>query len=363
MEECVVFLCQEHELTRERRGYYSAFSKRITTVCAPLVTRTGGEFFDDIMPKGLRPLLAIQPEASPRLPQGLVESSIPTGCFQIDTYSGTEKRIRWSMLYDYAFVFHPGYDRLFQRAGHPRAVCLPHAVEADLFARQEREEIYEVGWVGNLKGGLYKTRRRCIGGLQRCFVMNDVHRTYSLEELSEVYTRSKIVVNISRDDYLKDANLRCFEVMGAGALLMTPRPTELSALGLSEGEHYVTFEDEADLHQKISYFLAHEHERRKIAAAARALVLKHHTYDARVNTILKVLEEDAGSLHSPARRWDRGKLHETYLHYFAKNLMLDSAVQEMRKLAGHSRGRAIRMVPMVSKAFVRAVQLSIQTRH
>jgi hypothetical protein len=329
----------------------------------PLVTRTGSEFFDDIMPKGLRPILATQPEASPRLPQGLVESSIPTGCFQIDTYSGTEKRISWSMLYDYAFVFHPGYDRLFQQAGHPRAVCLPHAVEAELFARQEREELYEVGWVGNLEGGIYKTRRRCIGGLQHRFVMNDVHRRYSFEELSDVYARSKIVVNISRDDYLKDANLRCFEAMGAGALLMTPRPTELSALGLSEDEHYVIFDGDAELHQKISYYLAHEHERRRIATAARAVVLKQHTYDARVDTILRVLEEDAGSLYSPARRWDRGKLHETYLHYFAKNLMLDSAVREMGRMAGHSRGRAMRMVPMVSKAFIRAVQLSIQSRN
>ena len=59
--------------------------------------------------------------------------------------------------------------------------------------------------------------------------------------MAKIYKQSKVVVNLSRDDYLQDANLRCFEVMASGALLITPKPTELSEIGFIEGTHYVTF--------------------------------------------------------------------------------------------------------------------------
>ncbi|MEM4218097.1 MAG: glycosyltransferase [Candidatus Methanomethylicaceae archaeon] len=59
------------------------------------------------------------------------------------------------------------------------------------------------------------------------------------------------MVNISRDDFPHDANMRCFEVMAAGALLVTSLPTELADLGFEEGRHFVGFEHEQDLLEKV----------------------------------------------------------------------------------------------------------------
>lgn len=359
VEDCIVFLCQNHELTRERRGYIRAFSKRLRVLCAPIVLKGGYEDLENVIPKDLKPMLILDPEASPRLPAGIVASSIPTGCFQFDTYSGTEKRMKWSMLYDYAFVFHPGFDQMFQQAGHPRSICLPHAVEADLFDGPPPERSYEIGWVGNLQGAIYSIRRKYIGLLSGKFQMNETGRYYTPEEMAAVYRQSRIAVNISRDDYLPDANLRCFEIMAAGALLMTIRPSELSRLGFSEGRHYVAFENESELIEAVKFYLSHEQERRNIAEAARALVLEKHTYDNRVETILEALRHDNGKLFAPARQWDEAEVHATYLHYFAKHLMLDSALRELKELRNISRKKALCMVPMVGKAFVRALQLSI----
>jgi hypothetical protein len=354
-----VFLCQTHELTRERRGYYRAFRKRLPVICAPIITKNGTENLENILPEDYNPILIIDPEASPRLVNGIVTSRIPTGCFQFDTYSGTEKRIKWSMLYDYAFVFHPGFDQLFQQSGHPRSVCLPHAVEANMFDGPQPERIYDVGWVGNLRGEIYSTRRRYMGLLSRTFRMNETDRYYTPEEMASVYRQSRIVVNISRDDYLADANLRCFEAMASGALLMTTRPSELAQLGFSESVHYLAFDSEAELLETLTFYLSHEEERGRIAGAARALVLEKHTYDNRVDRILEILSEDKGKFFSPARQWDEVEVCATYLHYYAKHLMLDSALRELREMRGLSRKRALRMVPMVGKAFVRALQLSI----
>jgi hypothetical protein len=357
--QCIVFLCQNHELTRERHGYYRALIKRMPVVCAPLVVKNGYETLKDIVPAGWDPILILQPEASPRLPHGLASSAVPTACFQIDTYSGTEKRIRWSMLYDYAFVFHPGFNEVFGRAGHPKAICLPHAVEADLFETPCNERCYDVGWVGNLKGTIYSTRRRIIERLAIRFHMNSTERHYNAEEMAAIYKQSKVAVNVSRDDYLRDANLRCFEVMAAGALLFALRPTELSHLGFKDGTHYVSYGSDNELIELIEFYLGHEEKRHSIADAGRALVMKEHTYDSRIEAILKVLRDDRGRLFAPARHWDSLEVQTTYLHYYAKHLMLDSALLQVKEIAATSKGRALRSIPMVTKAFIRALQLSI----
>jgi hypothetical protein len=263
------------------------------------------------------------------------------------------------MLYDYAFVFHPGFDKKFAKAGHPRAICLPHAVEGELFEPPGYDRCYDVGWVGNLKGTIYSTRRRIIKKLVKRFHMNPTDRHYNLEELAAIYKQSKVAVNVSRDDYLCDANLRCFEVMAAGALLLALRPTELSQLGFQDGKHYVSYGSDQELLELIEFYIKNDEERRNIADAGRALVLKEHTYDQRVETILKVLGDDRGELFAPARRWDNARLQATYLHYFSKHLMLDSALLQVKEIAATSKGRALRSIPMVTKAFIRALQLSI----
>jgi spore maturation protein CgeB len=356
----ILFLCNSDELTRERAGYFTAFSKKLGVLCCSTgcadthnqKDKTPSEFSTE---KNL--VLILHPDASPGLPVNLLRSPVPTACFLIDTYSGTAKRIKWSMLFDYAFVFHPGYEQMFQAAGHPRSVCLPHAVEADLFSEPELERIYEVGWVGRLIGNQYKTRRRYIKNLQRKFHMNDVNRHYQPAEMAQIYRQSKVVVNLSRDDYLQDANLRCFEAMAAGALLFTPYPTELTQLGFVENQHYISFINDKDLQDKIQYYLVNEQERIQIAQSGRDLVLSKHTYDCRVQTILEIIKTDNGQLFAPARFWSKSRVHFVYLHYFAKHLMLDNAIVELRSLRDDSLSRTIIGMYLIVKAFIRALQL------
>jgi hypothetical protein len=349
----VIFLCGENEIDRERRGYFRAFSRQVRTVWVPQVKKDGEEILEALIPDELNPILILHPDSYPRrLPQGIAASPAPTACFCIDTYESVEARIRFAMLFDYAFVFHPQFDQQFQQAGHPRAVCLPHAVEAELFQQPEQPRIYEVGWVGRLDGKNYAVRRRLITGLKSRFHMNDADRYYTPEEMATVYQQSKIVVNLSRDDYLQDANLRCFEAMASGALLMTPKPTELADLGCVEGVHYVTFEREADLYERVQFYLAHETERYAIAQAAQSLVLQEHTYDRRVQTILNILTEDHGQHFAPARHWDQAKIHTIYLRYFAESLLVEPALGELRKLRAISRPMTWQMLPAIVKAFL-----------
>ena len=91
--------------------------------------------------------------------------------------------------------------------------------------------------------------------------MNDFRKRYTKAELAEVYRQCKIVVNVSRDDFPSEANMRCYEGMAGGALLITGIPTELTEWGFREGTHFVGWRNEAEIPDLVDYYLHHENER------------------------------------------------------------------------------------------------------
>ncbi|MFA0732823.1 MAG: hypothetical protein BKPUNTRY_002386, partial [Candidatus Fervidibacter sp.] len=276
--------------------------------------------------------LIVHPEISALIPKDLDQAPVPTVCFQIDTYTYTHRRICWSMLFDYAALFHPGFEDRFRRAGHPRPLTLLHAIDPESFQGPEHERVFDIGWVGRTDGPYYRTRRKVLPLLAQRFLMNDWQRRYSYEEMVEVYKRSKIVVNISRDDYPQDLNLRCLEAMAAGALLITKLPTELSRVGFQEGEHFIGYTNEQELLDLVRYYLNHDLERRRIAEAGRTKVLQEHTYDRRVEQLLQTLAKDKGTLFAPARRWSEDKVRLIYLDYYAGHNLLGLAWEELKRI-------------------------------
>jgi Glycosyl transferases group 1 len=360
MNRCIVFLCSDKELNRERKGYNSAFTRmEIKTICLTDSKLNICDAIDQLVADLYNPLLIIHPEAHPWIPQQINKVKIPTACFAIDTFAGLRKRIKCSKLFDYAFVFHPGFDNKFKTNGHPNAICLPHAVEFDLFNGAELDRIYEVGWVGTLKSRGYDRRRKIIENLNSRFQMNDIYRYYNCHEMSGIYRQSKIAVNISRDDYQEDANLRCFEVMAGGALLITQKPTELEKLGFLEGTHYVAYTNKNEIPALIQFYLDNEDRRFSISKAARELVLDQHTYDNRAKTIIELIENNNNRLFAPARNWSEVQVHETYFYYFAKHLLIDDALRELKFISQLSSFVAWKNCPLLIKSMIRSLQLSL----
>jgi hypothetical protein len=107
----ILCLCREEHDWKLIPGYADAFRRR------------GIEFFcvDDSIPfdAPLEDVLRTCPSppsaifhfesAHPLFPIGLERSQIPTMCFHPDTHAFTERRIRWSVVFDHVAVFHPGY--------------------------------------------------------------------------------------------------------------------------------------------------------------------------------------------------------------------------------------------------------------
>ncbi|MBC7390269.1 MAG: glycosyltransferase family 1 protein, partial [Opitutaceae bacterium] len=270
--------------------------------------------------------LIIQPEASPILPFDVFELNIPVACFQIDTNLAARQRAKASRPFDITFVFHPGYENLFKKWGVTNTLLVPHAIEKHLFPYFLSEKKYEIGWVGRTDVNNYKLRRQILPILCDRFKMNDPFRQYSQSEMIEVYSQSSIVVNISKDDFLQDANIRCFEAMASGALLITHMPSELSEIGFEEGKHFIGFIDSSDLVDKIEFYLLNNLLADKIAKEAKNLVLNNHTYNARALKIVETLE------HLKIQKKTKSEIYRGMFYYFCFRRELNKALYAFKKL-------------------------------
>ncbi|MBV9071322.1 MAG: glycosyltransferase family 1 protein [Acidobacteria bacterium] len=326
MSAPIVFLCAEDELDKERRGYARAFGR-----IAPVIFVPPSENWQ-VRADG-SPQLLLNPDGRPWLPAGIERSAAPTAIFHIDTYVALERRVRWSALYDYTFVFHPGFEAAFEAAGIEGVRLLPHAAERDLFDGAGTERDFDVGWVGRKSRSIYGTRDHVLAALTERFVMNDASRFYTPEEMAEIYRRSKIVVNISRDDHPSDANMRCFEAMAAGALLMTGIPSELTLLGFEENVHFAGYRNAEEIPDLVASWLARDAARTAIAQRARDLVLREHTYDTRVATILDAVRSGA---QAPARAWPRDKVAARRFEYYVEAADVARSVREFREITAAS---------------------------
>ena len=294
--------------------------------------------------------------AHPLFPIGLERSQIPTMCFHPDAYAFTNRRIHWSAVFDHVAVFHPGYEKRFQKAGHPGAFLLPHAVRRRFFEGPDPAREFEIGWVGQTSGAIYNDRSRLLPKLKKEFRTNNWSRNYNIEEVAEVYRRSHIVVNIGRDDFPQDANLRVFEVLASGALLITSLPSELTQLGFQQGLHFVGYEDSSGLNSLVRKYLDDDVARTEIAGRARALVLAEHTYDRRVEQLLARLAAPKLQKLAPARSWSESRARLVALDFFAANGLVDCAAKQFRRIAGHGVRETIQGASLLFRSWVKSMR-------
>lgn len=326
--ECtLVFVMEEHERTRERAGLldacddqgieYRLVRSSEVKLCVSELSSTG------------RQAIVIYPDPhDTMLPGELPLPEITAIALQIDTYSEPKLKAAWASLFDVVVVFHPGFDEYYRRMHHPGVIMLPHAARAsELYSARAGTRDFDVGWVGSLDGKKYALRRQTVSQLASRFRMNEWRRYHSEDEVSSVYRRSKVVVNVSREDHPHDANLRCFEAMAAGALLVTSLPTELTEVGFEEGRDFIGYTDQINLLEVVREALCDEQGRLSIADRGHRKVADRHLYDHRLKEILCFARRN--SFGAPARRWCSARRSQIYAEYFAKKLCASNALRYM----------------------------------
>ena len=205
-------------------------------------------------------------------------------------FSGANER-EAARLYDLVLVNDYYHGVQWLELGARKMECLPYvAIDPEIHVPQPIADasasyLCDVGFVGTLvPGNLYSERVAALESLREfdlgIWSMHEVppplrrfHRGSALgESMMQVLSSIKISVNIHGDFMRYGGNMRLFESAALGAFqIVDDRP------GVHEwfrdGEHLVTFSDHDDLREKVRFYLAHEDERQRIAAAARAHVL------------------------------------------------------------------------------------------
>ena len=223
----------------------------------------------------------------PRLdtPAALRATQATTVVVLIDVHQQLSARLAYARYFDHVFIAQPDYRDAFKALGHPSVHHLPLACDPAVHFTSGLIRDIDVGFVGKF-GSPGSDREQTLRKVLSTFQTNDTNRSYAPSEMGEIYSRSKIVFNKSIN---RDLNMRFFEGLASGALVVTDRIGNGLSDVADEGVHYVGYDTPEEAIEKIEYYLAHEAERAEIAARGQALAFEQHTYAARLVTILDVV--------------------------------------------------------------------------
>jgi len=219
-------------------------------------------------------------------PADIGEMPCPTAWYAIDTHMHLGMHRRLARLFDVTFVAQKEYVEAL-RPNCPQCHWLPLAADARLFAGDALPAEYGVAFVGSLDPRIHRERCRLLRRIAERYPPTFIAGNCYLQEMADAYRKSRIVFNQA---VRNDLNMRVFEGMAAGALMVTDAIQRNGLENLfTAGEHLVTYASEAELFERLDYYLAHEPERRAIAERGRALVLRRDTYEQRARQLTQTL--------------------------------------------------------------------------
>lgn len=291
---------KQHAFYREGAAeYWAATMSRLAKPC-DLVTARGVVDLRELktkLPSGFEPDLFLWIEQYDwNLPINLEVFACPKVAIFGDTHIHIKHADKWATwlkyarLYDFVFVsFNRDHARSFREAGCPRVFWSPAACDPEVHGKIASPKIHAISFVGSTYRPFHPDRIRLLEFLKEnnadIYIDSKV-----LQDMSLIFSRSKIVLNRS---IAGDLNMRVFEALGSGSLLLTNRLNRESGLEelFQDREHLVLY-DEAEVLDLIHFYLENEAERERIAATGHAEVLRKHTYDHRVEQIFQIIRED-----------------------------------------------------------------------
>jgi spore maturation protein CgeB/ubiquinone/menaquinone biosynthesis C-methylase UbiE/Tfp pilus assembly protein PilF len=206
---------------------------------------------------------------------------MPRAAYLIDTHVSPELRLAMARHFDLVFLAQKAQVEPFRAAGIEYISWLPLACSPALHQVGDLERIYDVSYVGSLNAEEHGRRQALLEDLAGRFPNHRIGRFWP-EEMARIYAQSRIVLNAA---YNRDVNMRVFEAMASGALLITDEADGLEDL-FQDGEHLVIYRRDADLPGLVARYLDDHAARERIARAGQELVLREHTYAHRVQTLM-----------------------------------------------------------------------------
>ncbi len=239
----------------------------------------------DRLPRGWRPDLFVWIDGGPGfLPLELERLDCPTAGLVGDSHTQLDWRLAYARAFGHVFVmFNRQHVPVFSAGGCRRVAWLPAACDPEIHRAFHVAKAFDVVFVGQTLRRWHPDRVRLLERLQAAGF--DVHVTTKiLEEMALAFARGRIVFNRS---LAGDLNMRVFEALATGSLLLTDRLAPEAGLEelFTDRVHLVCYGDD-DLEDLARYYLDRPDERAAIARRGREEVLRRHTYRHRVETLL-----------------------------------------------------------------------------
>lgn len=149
--------------------------------------------------------------------------SCPKYWWGIDTHNDYLKHLRISRLFDHTFLAQKSFVDLLLRDGIESVSWLPLAYggpKPDSIVRN-----LDIAYVGSTNWNLYPERNEYLKAISIAF-RNIFIGNCNPSEMFNLYMNSKIVFNFSP---MNDLNMRFFEALGAGALLITNKVFQMES--------------------------------------------------------------------------------------------------------------------------------------
>jgi spore maturation protein CgeB len=233
----------------------------------------------------------------------------PLVSWWVDDPFRAPQAIRLFQLFDVLYMFDKGRWSELETAGARRIVYLPCACDPQTFQPQTLNPAdwpglhCTIGFVaafypgrgallGQMPGldvGLWGPGWDAAPELQKLPACTWRGRRISAAAAAKVYNLAKICPNVHHPQtQIGGLNTRTFEVPAAGGFELVD-----TVAGLEDhfeiGREIVAYMSPAHWRELADYYLAHPAERAAIAARGRARVLRDHTYEERLKTILMTM--------------------------------------------------------------------------
>lgn len=213
----------------------------------------------------------------------------PAVWWVIDTHLQYEWDLEKARLFDIVFVAQRDGVKRLMADGVRNVFWLPLACDPDIHGNYPVEKIYDWCFVGTTEPKSRFEERVSLIRLMSDRFPNGFCGSAFGEEMTRIFSSSRVVFNRSVKN---DINMRVFEAISTGSLLVTNNLDENGMAGLLEdGKDYVSYKGPEELLEKVSYYLDNPAERELIAQRGMQTVHKRHTYKDRMETLLSGASE------------------------------------------------------------------------
>lgn len=210
----------------------------------------------------------------------------PCAFYAIDTHLGKPYKKIKEQARHYDFVFcaqKTGVKKLRKDIGI-EAKWVPIACDPEIHKDLKIERRLDIAFVGT--EGKKNLRGEFLDLLAQRYPNSYIGRADS-RLMSNIYSSAKIGFNYSINN---DINMRMFEVLSCGALLVTNRIKPDSGFSelFSDGKDVVAYGNTSELFKKIDFYLSHAEERKRMAEEGHSLAVSRYTYRERLKKMLEV---------------------------------------------------------------------------